>query len=320
MTTLQDLAKEIKAAEEVIQSVSRILSDAARSAVIEIINATTQTLTIRRTTHEHGAFAKDSLPDNTIPPMQSNVFGSRSSEGGIMVGTEGRVWYTIGADTAVLYIRWNVPFLGGNDKSFGIEGASSSFYTIAAEQSGGNKKAKFRFILGEKALLGPSDPDWITCGECKGLFYKLETGRCPGRPEWGNRRPIEIAPGKTIGEPKFLGHQPMGHGLKVFHDIPGPNREGSWRRCKRCKQMFFDGFENKGACPKWSKPRPGHEAEGPEYFLQFDIAPGASQQNDWRFCSKCYVLIFLPHNNDADCAAGGKHRALPYNYVLEKMI
>lgn len=323
MSTLEDLAKQAKAAKELIDNVSAILGDAARSAVIEVTNATTQTLTIHGTKQMSGGFAENALPANTIPPMQSNVFGARSAEGGIFVGTEGGVWYTIGADTAVLYVRWNVPWSGDNEYSVTLTGASPGFYRAVGLNSAGTKKVKFRFTLAEEALMGPSDADWITCNECKGLFYKLHTGKCPGRPKWDGVGPRPGPTGHIVNAPTYLGHQTSGHGLKLFHSVPGPNREGGWRRCRRCEQLFFDGFEdgNKGACPKWDKPRPGHVAapDSPEFFLPFDVAPHTDQQNDWRFCTKCNVLFFLPHNVDGDCAAGGKHRAHAFNYVLNKL-
>lgn len=318
MSSLEDLAKQAKAAKEFIDHVSQILKQASRSALIEVTNATTQTLKVHRTANQHGAFANDALPASSIEPMQSNVFGARSVSGGVMVGTEGRVWYSIGSTNTHFYIHWDVPFLGENDINWKVEGDGAAWFDASGVRSGGDKKAKFRFIIGEKALYGPSDTDWSGCGECKGLFYRINSGKCPGRPD-PNVRPVVVGNGVTVGEPSYLGHIAAGPHIKLFHTQPGPGREGGWRRCKRCKQLFFDGYEAKGVCPKWRSSRPGHVAEGPQYFLPFDMTPRARQWNDWRFCTKCYVLFYFPHNQDGSCAAGGIHRAHAFNYIVDAL-
>ncbi|GAB95330.1 hypothetical protein BJY21_003249 [Kineosphaera limosa] len=320
MVSIQDVAKEAKAAEELIATVSRILATAARSAVIEITNATSRPIKMSRQAHEHGAFARESLPTQEIAAMSSVVVGSRSSEGAVATGTEGRLWYTLDDEGTHFYMRWNVPFIStSNEQNYYVAGPHKDLYDSWGIISGGNKKVAVKFVVTEKATLGPFDFDWVTCTDCKGLFHKLRPGKCPARVDTSTSRPVVVGTdGTTIGEPRYLGHRAAGHTLGVPFGQPGPNRSTEWRKCRRCSQLFWDGGETKGACPKWSKPRLAHvgEENGREYLLPFDVPPRSSQQDDWRFCEKCHVLFYFPHGEDGGCAAGGKHRAFTRNYVL----
>ena len=112
-------------------------------------------------------------------------------------------------------------------------------------------------------------------------------------------------------------HVPVGDVFQLGY-TPGPSREGGWRRCRRCKAVFYDGWETKGACPNWEGGL-GHVAEGYDYQMQFDVQPDPHQQPDWRFCTKCYGLFCFPEIADSDCAAGGQHHATETVYVLTRV-
>ncbi|MEU7987473.1 hypothetical protein AB0B56_21645 [Streptosporangium canum] len=321
MVSMQDIAKEVKATAEIIDTVSKILADASRSAVIEVNNATSRTLRRLRSAHAHGVFAK--LPADSIGPFQSDVFGSKSSEGSIATGTTGLIVYGLDDEGTALKISWVVPFIGGNEARAEVTGPNAGFYVCRGEISGGNKKVAARFAIGENAALSPRVSDWRTCGECKTLFFALDAGRCPGNVTRGQRPPIVIGEdGQLLNEPRYGAHQAAGLVFRLPFGVPGPNRESGWRKCARCKALFFDGFEDKkGACPKWSAPRPGHVAEagGHDFLLPFDMPLRPGQQNDWRFCDRCFVLFYWPHNADGNCAAGGRHHPHPFNYVLDHL-
>src|SRR5262245_61973691 len=115
VSNLEDLAKQTKALEEIITNVENIVKKFARSVTIEVNNVTSRTLRRRpdNDSHGHGAFGK--LPAETINPGQNDVFASRSAEGGIMVGTTGRVFYELDAEGTKAHVSWIVPFVGENE-------------------------------------------------------------------------------------------------------------------------------------------------------------------------------------------------------------
>jgi hypothetical protein len=334
--TLQDVAKEVKAAVEIIDAISELVEDAARSVVIEINNATSQTLRRIRPSdgdgHAHGSFQSGALPKETIEPFQSDVYGSTSSAGTIGVGTEGNVWYDVDGQGTRFLVRWVLPFVGSNESGAHTEGTHADFYQVRHIISGGNDKVRARYAIGENAAIAMSDPnhyrsDWRTCGKCKALFFALDPGTCP-QPE-GSPVPLQVGgPGVVLGP-----HEAAGYTFKLLFGVPGPNREGGWRKCRHCKELFFDGFPRKGVCagnpgmvtgaapdgtPIHSSSGHVPEGDSPDFLLAFDMPPRPWQQNDWRFCDKCLGLFYLPHNADADCPAGGIHHAHPFNYVLDR--
>jgi hypothetical protein len=330
MPSLEDVAKEVKAAAEIINTVSGLLEDAARSAIIEINNATSRTL--RRIPwsvgdgHRHGAFQAGALPKDKIDPYKSDVFGSRSSAGAIAVGTEGNVWYDLDDEGTKLHVRWNVPFAGGNESGSHVEGPHADWYTVRYLISGGNKKVQARYVIGENAAIALDDPhhyvsDWRTCGRCKAIFFALDQGVCPEHSEPAEGEftvpGVQVAPGFVLGP-----HEAAGDTFKLLHGVLGPNREPGWRRCQNCKELFYNGWDSKGVCPAhpdFQSGPIGHvaDADSPDFHLAFDVPPRPWQQNDWRFCTKCFGLFFLPHNADGDCPGGGIHHAHPFNYMLD---
>lgn len=143
------------------------------------------------------------------------------------------------------------------------------------------------------------------------LFFGLDEGKCPG---------AAFHPGavdKQGNEVVIYGkHEAAGLTFKLVHGVPGPNRETPWCKCSHCKALFWNGWDEKGVCPGRKND---HVAEpgNPDFQLAFDMPALNKQQNDWRFCDKCFGLFFLPHNADGKCPAGGNHHAHHFNYVLD---
>ncbi|MEE1758153.1 hypothetical protein [Streptomyces sp. SP18BB07] len=317
---IQDLAKEVKAAKEVIDTVSSILSDAARSVVVEFNNATSRTVRQVARNTPHGTWAQ--FPAGAVNAFQSDVFGTKSSEGGIATGTTATIDYAIDEEGTNLHLYWENPFSGANTYSLTLTGPNSDFYLADGIIAGGNKKVPARFVIAEKASFNPVEPAWRTCMRCKSLFYSFDDGLCPANvtyttlnlPSGGGVGDVDTTP---VEVPHYGAHEVAGWTLGVpYLGQAGPNREPGWRRCADCRSLFFDGWARKGRCPVSSKH---HSAEpnGREYSLPFDIPLRPKQQSDWHFCTKCYVLFFWPHNVEGSCQAGGKHHAHAYNYVLD---
>jgi hypothetical protein len=331
MSTLEDIAKETAALQQTLEHVGQMLKDAGRSAVIEVSNGTSRAIPsrINGSGHNHGGFSQ--LPAAAIDSMKSDVFGSRSSENSL-AGTSGSVFYALDGEDTMLHVHWEIPEFGDNEASSNVAGPHADWYAHRADYGAGSKKVPVRFVVTEKAMLAPGDPDWRTCQDCKALFHSLDGGKCPKRIEFIDA-PVVVADDLRLAHPghadhvavagaktRILPHRAAGY-VFALPSAPGPSREPGWRQCGRCKSLFYDGWDSKGACPKWDQPRPGHVAEagGREYILPFNVPARATQQDNWRFCTKCYVLFYLPHNADSACAAGGLHHAHENNYVLDRI-
>jgi hypothetical protein len=72
-----------------------------------------------------------------------------------------------------------------------------------------------------------------------------------------------------------------------------------WRFCIKCNAMFFDGSNNKGACPGGG----GHNAEGVVFALPHDVPETATAQARWRFCRSCFVMFFDSDGPSGFCQA-----------------
>jgi hypothetical protein len=120
----------------------------------------------------------------------------------------------------------------------------------------------------------------------------------------------------TAGMELFGNHEAAGYYFRLPYGVAGPHRMADWCKCIHCKGLFNNGEETKGVCPG---RRGGHvaEAEGQRFQLVYGVPPGPSQQDNWRFCDKCYGMFFLPQNADAVCPAGGNHHARSDSYVLD---
>ncbi|MDX6559933.1 MAG: hypothetical protein QOF72_2982, partial [Blastocatellia bacterium] len=91
---------------------------------------------------------------------------------------------------------------------------------------------------------------------------------------------------------------------------PPPN-QNEWRRCSKCRALFYNGFRSKGLCPAGRR----HDAMiGANYYLTYD-SPGPGQR-DWRFCSKCNALFFNGFQSKGVCPGGGGHSAAGFNFTL----
>jgi hypothetical protein len=90
--------------------------------------------------------------------------------------------------------------------------------------------------------------------------------------------------------------------------------QSDWRFCKKCNDLFFDGYSNKGICSAGG----GHEAIGYIFSLPHDTPETETAQSSWRFCKKCSVMFFDGYpNNKGICSVGGDgHEASGYTFVL----
>jgi hypothetical protein len=320
--TVEDLeraARGVKAAREIVEGMEAIVDEFSRSAVVEFNNTTTRTLKRVAERADHGSWAQ--LPVDTIAPFAAAVFGSASS--GFMTGTTTTVDYLLDEDGTRVHLYWEVPFIGGNSCTINVTGPSAAFYDAGGMIAGGNTKVRARFVVTEKALSAPTESDWRGCGDCKGLFYSLDEGRCPGKREITHFVRENDNVGSLIGQHRAVSkwgpHEGAGFTFRLPYGVPGPNREEGWVRCRHCRMLYFNLRDKKGRCP--GGPGGGHVADAgsPAFILPHDVPVRAGQHDNWRFCKRCYVLFFWPHGADGNCAAGDKHDPHPFNYVLQQV-
>ncbi|WP_079596594.1 hypothetical protein [Arthrobacter sp. P2b] len=118
--------------------------------------------------------------------------------------------------------------------------------------------------------------------------------------------------------------------------------EGSWRSCRDCQTLYFDGVADKGSCPArlmeriitgpggglkrgpgGGKPIPGslgHRAEGFEYFLSHSATVGPPPNNNqtapWCRCTKCFALFYDGSPQKGACPGGGGHSGDRLGYLV----
>ena len=67
--------------------------------------------------------------------------------------------------------------------------------------------------------------------------------------------------------------------------------------------MFYDGYDQKGACPGRSR---GHVRETRfrhNFELAHDVPGTATAQTQWRICNKCHVMFYDGYESKGRCAA-----------------
>lgn len=164
-------------------------------------------------------------------------------------------------------------------------------------------KRPFNYRL-QHGLADPPDHSigWRRCGKCSVLFFEpeIEASNCP-----------------TGDTHEAASDSPV---FQVSRGEPATGQSlGGWSRCKRCKGMFFGiPVDRGGRCPVPNRPgfRLGHKAGGFVFHLPHDFdGPG---QSEWKFCTKCFCLVFEPSNTaDVPCPAGETHVLQGFNFRLE---
>lgn len=119
----------------------------ARSVVITVANNTSKDLVLLSTNHSHGDFSSVS-PAGVIPKQTAGVFGSQSTAGSVLTGTEGSATYQVeGAITFT--VRWDDPYAGDNSSSQSLDGPNHNLYRGISTTGAGNQKASMRYDIFE---------------------------------------------------------------------------------------------------------------------------------------------------------------------------
>ncbi|MGP3686825.1 Crystal protein ET79 [Streptomyces sp. IBSNAI002] len=128
---------------------STVVAQSARSTKVKVVNETTTTMYRNYTELSHGVW-DDETPPESIDGGKSASWGSHSS--GMMTGTEGGAWYSLGNDGEAA-IHWNNPYVGGN--SYGCSVPNG--YTCSRTGGGGNN-ATVTFTIGRNGAKAAAAP------------------------------------------------------------------------------------------------------------------------------------------------------------------
>jgi hypothetical protein len=100
--------------------------------------------------------------------------------------------------------------------------------------------------------------------------------------------------------------------LSAFTEKAFSASQDSWRHCRKCRVMFFDGYPQKGRCAAGG----GHVAQGYNFILSYNIPESGYAQAAWRFCNRCHGMFFDGYPRKGACPSGDGHVAQGYNFVL----
>jgi hypothetical protein len=116
----------------------------------------------------------------------------------------------------------------------------------------------FHLEWGDLVETADTQINWRYCDKCQQMFFD-------GFPVKGTC-PADIGHSST-GVMGGSGHRAYGYKFRLRHDAPGSaGYQEGWRYCENCMVMFWDGWENKGRCPK-PKGGFGHKAFGYKFLL-----------------------------------------------------
>ncbi len=138
----------------------------------------------------------------------------------------------------------------------------------------GHESIGYNFVLPHDLGEDPENQaGWRFCAKCGGLFWD-------GDPN-----------SKGICPKDGAGHAAAGYNFVLPHDLgEDAKNQANWRFCAKCGGLFWDGDPNsKGVCPKDGA---GHAAIGFNFVLPHNPGEDVLSQGGWRFCTKCYGLVW----------------------------
>ena len=92
--------------------------------------------------------------------------------------------------------------------------------------------------------------------------------------------------------------------------------QDSWRMCRNCQVMFYDGFPDKGTCAAMGGHGAHVAAQGFNFILPYNAPETKQAQAAWRYCNKCHAMFYAGFPNKGRCPSGGGHRAQGFNFAL----
>ena len=156
-------------------------------------------------------------------------------------------------------------------------------------------------LFSSAAFASTEDPrqrGWRFCTACYSMFFGPEqAGVCPAG----------------------AAHQPAGYRFAIHKRLTEQSQQeqappqDKWRKCRKCYSLFYNGFQQKGACAA----RGVHSMDPAiQFFLSHDRVPYRNEQTEWRFCKKCNGLFFDGYPKKGLCPGGGEHDKAGYFFMI----
>jgi hypothetical protein len=283
---IQQITKFVKAVDELMSAVDKLIPTDSRAIAVEFLNLTGIALTQVAHNFDHGGFGP-SLPSARIAPFNPEGFSVVSA--GVATGVEGSVSY-VGDGITDLLIGFDNPFIGSNSVNVTLSGPRAADLSLLSLISKGNH-ARARFTLFEKEA--KVQGGWRSCPKCQGLHFAgfPVKGVCP-------------AGGQHDQTGSFAY-------LMLFDSSPGSHMQADWRACSKCQGLFFGPF--KGRCPAGGEHDPANSFR---YTMIFDQPAQAYLQPDWKSCRKCQGLFFGPFKGRCPADNGPHDESGSFNYIL----
>jgi uncharacterized protein with LGFP repeats len=147
-----------------------------RTVVCAVINATDLPLSFGAKNLDHGVIV---TVEQRIGPRSSAAFGARSSSGGVLVGTEGTVWYDA-ADGTSFRFHWDNPWSGANGSDSEVTGPLAGLYRTWTV-TGGRDHAQMQFVAAQ-LMPTPFHSIWARLGGATGTLG-MPTTECLPAPD-----------------------------------------------------------------------------------------------------------------------------------------
>lgn len=159
-------------------------------------------------------------------------------------------------------------------KCAGMFWNGSDFKGICSKDGLGHEHRGFNFVLPHDIPEdGQHQPNWSFCRKCAGMFWNGNEhfkGTCP----------------KDSGS-----HEAAGFNFVLPHHVnDNAQNQKNWRFCNKCAGLFWNGDpRSSGSCPKDGR---GHETNSLNFVLQHNPGEDINNQVGWRFCTKCFGLVW----------------------------
>lgn len=164
----------------------------------------------------------------------------------------------------------------------------------------------FNFVLphNETGDRGPQDCRF--CVKCHGLFLDGWPVDATGAPLPG------VAPDRGVC-PAGGRHEidPESYRFLLPHDSTAVQGQADWRQCRRCRAVFFDGYQHKGLCPAGGKSFALNPVMNGNYFDPFAVEPplgvsltGETPTGSFSYGGRVYVFVVFWKKHD-DAHPGG---------------
>ncbi|WP_135232192.1 hypothetical protein [Nocardia sp. CS682] len=89
--------------------------------------------------------------------------------------------------------------------------------------------------------------------------------------------------------------------LMIENAAPASATQRLWKRCARCRGLWFSGNGTRGGCPAGDIFDGGHHDDGTGDYILKEDPDGGQGQSQWFWCRNCQGLWFLGNSGFGVC-------------------